>query len=567
MSESHKFVRRVQNGKVVYAPQSPPTRRPVRRVASPPLISLHFGSWMATGLLLSVGTAVAGLLWLSWQAIANPDVAFWLNQFLPAATTPTARIDQPRTLKQIQRHLKTANQLPGTPVILAADFSVRSRLKAATDLLIPVLQSSCRRDCPKLSELHIYRSLQLPYPLRLFQGERHYHLLDRVTVEGPTEAALIKQVRHSNLVTRTHPLPLTHLQQYEPAPKPGIWLRLSGLRSRGSATSAYGQVFYFHPEQSYLGLMLNWASPRGGFPVWKQVIEGDEPELFIDQSVGLEPQFSVYQLQRASRGRTRLRPILLNQPAFEHPVYTQGLMLARRGLWKPAQNLLLTVKKKQPQRWSEQAQAQLTLIDLHAKVTAKRATQSASSPVQKILARIINGSWSAATAVFEHQDTRSDDVRAMLEADSGRLMERVEATLKVYPKQQDAIAWGAMLMHVQRGPSTAFDWTRQKTAGDLKMLKKVQTLLQRLEAPPKPISPFDSPRRQQRPPIAPPQKRQPAAPTPPPVSETPLELEIAPLEPEITENKSTGSVENSAPAQDPAPAVEPQSDENPDLNL
>lgn len=508
MSEKNKFLRRVQNGKVVYVPQpsaalkpSAPVRRSTRR-PQPPL-SLTFGPWLATGVLLSVGTALAAIIWLSWLALSNPDAAFWLSRFLPVSEpTDTSQADRPRTLEQIQRRLNTADQLPGTPIILTADFSLRSPLKAANDFLIPISSKSCRGStCPKLSELRVYRSLQLPYPLRLFQGERYYHLLDRVTVEGPTEAELIKLVQHSDLVSRSHPLPLTHLQQYTSAPQSGVWLRLSGLNTSGSSTSAYGQLFYFHPEKGYLGLMLNWASPKGAFPVWQQVIEGGEPELLIDQSVGLEPQFAVYEVQTAPTGTLQLRPIQLSRPAFKHPVYTQSLVLAQKGLWKPALNLLLTVKKAQPQKWSPQAQAQLTLIERHAKVTEARARASSASPVQKILAHIVNGSWQTARVVFEDQKTRPEDVRAMLRADSGRLRERVNATLAVQPRQKDAIVWGAMLTHVQRGPSAALDWTRQKAPGDRTLLKKVQTLLERLEtrAIPQTPSPFDAAKRKPKP--------------------------------------------------------------------
>ncbi|MGF1604176.1 MAG: hypothetical protein ACFCU8_19595 [Thermosynechococcaceae cyanobacterium] len=493
MSESRQFSRQVLNGKVVYVPQPGAIAKLSSKRPAPKRLSLTLGPWLAAITILGMGSTVAALAWLGWEAIINPDVAFWMNRFLPTAvTTPSS--NQPRTLAQIQQRLRTPDQRPGEPIVLTADFNFNSSLQAANDLLIPVSRQSCAgQPCQQLTDLYIYRSLQLPYPLRLFQGERYYHQLDRLTVEGPTESDLIKLVQHSDLVARSHPLPLTTLQPYEPAPHPGVWLKMSGLKTIGSATSAYGQILYFHPNEGRLGLLLNWASPAGAFPVWQQVIAGGQPELFIDQSVGLEPQFGVYQTLPADNGGLQLRPILLNQPAFKHPVYSQGLALARSGLWKPAQNLLLTVKKNQPQRWSAPAQAQLTLIDLHAKVTEARAREAASNPIQSIVAYTINGDWGKAIAVFEDKKTRPDEVQAMLGSDSGRLMERVEATLAVQPHQKDAIAWGAMVIHVQEGPAAAFAWTRQKTAAHSSTLKKVQQLLQRLEKPaPQPASPFDA---------------------------------------------------------------------------
>jgi hypothetical protein len=501
VSDSRQFSRQVLNGKIVYIPQSDAIAPLSPQHPPPNRLSLTLGPWLAVVTLMGMAAAVVALMWLGWEAIANPDVAFWLNRFVPTATVQP---NQPQTLAQIQQRLSTPDQRPGTPVILAADFSLNSSLQSANDVLIPVSRRFCSgQPCQQLADLYIYRTLQLPYPLRLFQGERYYHQLDRLPVEGPTESDLMKLVQHSDLVARTHPLPLTNLQRYEPAPQPGVWLKLSGLKTSGSATSAYGQVLYFHRDAGRLGLMLNWASPRGAFPVWQQVVEGGSPELLIDQSVGLEPQFSVYQTHAAPNGTLQLHPIGLNQTAFQNPVYTQALALARSGLWKPAQNLLLTVKKKQPQKWSPSAQAQLTLIELHARVTEARARESASSAVQKILAHTINGDWGTAISVFEDPKTLPEDVRAMLDSDSGRLMERVEATLAVQPHHKDAIAWGAMVIHVQQGPAAAFAWTRQQTAASSTTLPKVQQLLQRLETPtPQPDSPFDAV--QKKPKILPP---------------------------------------------------------------
>lgn len=484
MNAKDKFSRQVRNGKVVYVPASNPRSRPAP--AHPSSVRL-FGvlqSSLEFMLLSGMAITVLGLSWLSFQVITDPDVAFWLNQFLPTSQDEQIAAHQPQTLQKILKRLQKQDAFPGTPIVLAADQEVENPLLATKDILIPIYDKDCAKiSCQRLQTLHVYRSLKLPALLRIFQGTRYYRLLDRVVVRGPQESTLANLANNPRLVSgSTQSLPLFRIEPYQPAPQPGSWLRLTGLRTEGSATSAYGQVMYFHPREAHLVLMLDWASPSGGYPRWQQVTGDQQPELVVQQTVGLEPQFAVYQMRPAPRGDLQLEHISLAKPAFSNQGYAQGLLLARSGLWSPAQQWLLSVKKKFPQQWSTKAQSQLDYINLHAQVAQAQVQQTSASSMQNIVAQLVNGEWKSALQVFLAADTDPAEVREMLLNDPGRLTARVDAFLTVHPEDGNAIAWGTMIRHLQDDPKAALVWAQQKTKNKT-ALQKIQKLLKRLDQP------------------------------------------------------------------------------------
>lgn len=484
MSTNQKFSRQVRNGKVVYVPATPRTpTQSAHSQTSRPLVKLR--SSLNLLLLAGIATTVVGLTWLSYQVITDPDVAFWLNQYLPTAKGKQTAAHQPRTLKQILKRLQDQKQSPGKPIVLAADGNANSPLTMTKDILIPLYGKNCaQRPCQQIHSLQVYRSLKLPSLLRLFQGKRYYRLLDRMRVRGPAEQQLVSLARNPRLATgSTRPLNLSRVEVYNPAPKPGAWLRLTGLRSEGSATATYGQVLYFHPDEARLVLMLNWASPSGEYPQWRQVTGDPQPELVVKQTVGLEPQYAVYWLHPSPTGDLQVEHISLAKPAFADPGYTQSLLLARNGLWSPAQKRLLAVKKQQSHRWSPKAQAQLDYINLHAAVAKSQSQQISASRVQTIVARLVNGEWSAALKLFQSPQTDPVEVRALLAADPGRLFARIEASLKVNPKNQDAIAWGTLMRHVQDDPKTALVWAQQRTGKNKASFEAIKKLVKRLDQP------------------------------------------------------------------------------------
>ncbi|NJK40324.1 MAG: hypothetical protein HC934_01235 [Acaryochloridaceae cyanobacterium SU_2_1] len=497
MSIKPSLPRKRLNGKVLYrqADSSPSSSSFVVQ-AQPGSSTLAAGHrWAASiALLLQAGLVIStlSLAWLSFELITNPDVSFWFNQFLPINTNKaTADQYQPLTLRQILKQLQHKNQTPGKPMILAGDSKIKDRLLTPTDLLIPLYQKSCDgSSCQQIKEIYVYRSLQLPALLRVFEGKRYYRPLDRMVAQGPSASDLSDLADYPRLLGSAHSLPLSRIERYQSAPQPGAWLRLTGLRSEGSGAASYGQIIYFHPDQAGLSLMLNWASPQGDFPAWQQVTGSSVPELVVNKSLGLEPGFAVYQVNAAAGGSLQMAQITLTKAALSDSAYVEGVMLARHGLWSLAMQRLTQVKRNLGKQWSASAQGQLDYIRLHAQVTEAQAQQQSANAVQTIVAHLVNGSWNRALEVLQAPQTDMTEVRRLLLTDSGRLLARVDAFLTVEPGDQDAIVWGAMIRYLQEPSPKARAWTQRQAANSPATRQRIQTLWNRLDkaVAPSPIS-------------------------------------------------------------------------------
>jgi hypothetical protein len=443
--------------------------------------------------LVSFG-AITSVLWLSLQYLTNPDVAFWLDAAFLGRGDRQRSTSTPQTLKEIQSNLTQAKLGAGQPIILKQDFALRSGLTTAAELALPVLvkdeTTDCSAPCQRIQQLRIYRSLRLPLPIRMFQRDAYFRLTEVIPLQGPSAAELLAMDQNPLVSAGSdQPLPLTQSEVYNPAPQPGLWLRLIGLRTQGSGVSTYGQVFYFNPIRERLDLMANWVSPPGEVPQWQQVTGDALPELVVNQTVGIEPQYTVYQLYMTDGAASQLRPILLTEPAFEDNAYTDALTLARGGLWTPAQQMLTQVKQNSPKRWSAAAQAQLDYIQLHANVTQAHANQPSASTVQRILGYLVNGSWQPALAVLRSDRAARSEVREMLLSDSGRLASRIDTALKITPADSSIIAWGAMLRLIRNSETQAIAWAQQQANGNAATLDSVKTLIKFLnQTEPEPLN-------------------------------------------------------------------------------
>lgn len=439
--------------------------------------------------MLGSFVAIAGLLWLSLEYLINPDVAFWLDRggILERRPSRAAQADQPLRLSKIQAALQAEGFSTGQPIVLKTDFTFRRNLGSAGNIAIPVLKQnstqSCQEPCRSIYQLRVYRALQLPLAIRIFQGDPYFRLTQTITTQGPSENDL-RALEKNPLISlgSDQSLPLTQSEIYDQAPQPGFWLRLVGLQTQGSSVSTYGQVYYFNPFREQLALMLNWASPPGEVPQWQQVTGNQEPELVLNQLVGLEPQYQVYQIQSSNGAAAQLRPILLNEPALNAPGYADALALARSGLWTPAQKMLSQVKQENAQRWSLSAQGQLDLIQLHARVTQAQAAQPSASGVQRVMGYLINGSWSAGLDVLQSDRTLHPELQEMLLSDSGRLGSRIDTVLKVMPGEPDAVVWGALLRRSRGSKERAIAWAQQQAKGSVATLTRVEKFIQLTEA-------------------------------------------------------------------------------------
>ncbi len=433
--------------------------------------------------------ATAASAWFGYEAIVNPDLSFWLRQYLPGPTAAeVGETAMPQTLSQISRSLEQSGQTPQEPLVLGTAFAFRSQLAAATDVLLPIAGPSptCGSDCQGITELRLYRSLQIPYLLRIFQGQPYFRLLDRMVVVGPEEGDVIASPLNPQLANygSTRRLPLTQLELETAAPSSGVWLRLTGLLSTDSST-AYGQILQVDLERARLNLILNWRSTSGEPPTWRQVTGTTTPELVINQSVALEPDFQVYQVQTGADGEPRLRAIALAEPSLTDPTYADALALARSGLWSPALDWLQQVRQQASQPWTPAAQAQFDLIQMHAQVTRAQANQPAASVGSRVLAYLINGSWTPALQVLQANSAARSEIRDLLLTDSGRLFKRIETSVTLDPTQSDDLTWGAMILTTQQGRPEAIAWLRQYLAPG-PTFRQVEKNLQALDPTPVP---------------------------------------------------------------------------------
>jgi hypothetical protein len=447
-------------------------------------------------LLFSSFGVVIATLWLSLQYLVNPDVAFWLDYELLGITPPRqAEASPPQTLDQIQAALTKSGLTAGQPIVLKSDFALQSEMKTASDIAMPILKKdaadaslqgavSCTEPCEKIYQLRIYRSLQLPWLIRLLLSKPYFRLTDVIAVRGPSGADLLAPDQNPLVSAGSdQPLPLTQSEVYNPAPQPGLWLRLTGLQTQGSSVSTYGQIFYFDPRRERLDLMTNWVSPPGEVPQWQQVTGDSVPELVVNQTVGLEPQYAIYQLKVTDGVAHQLQPITLMEPALNAPTYLDGLTLAKSGLWTPALALLKQSKQENPKRWNPSAQAQLSYVQLHANVTQAQANQPSASTVQRILGYLVNGSWLPALDVLQSDRSARSEVREMLLSDTGRLANRIDTALKVTPGETSAIAWGALLRMIRGSEAQAIAWTQRQSNGRAATVTLVKKLLKQLNQP------------------------------------------------------------------------------------
>ena len=442
-------------------------------------------------LLVLLGSfgVVASVLWLSLQYLVNPDVAFWLDhELFGAAQSRNPEASTPQTLDQVQTTLSKAGLSAGQPIVLRSDFALqKNEVKTASDIAMPILtkeaaSEGCSDPCQNIHQIRIYRSLQLPWLIRLFLSNPYFRLTDVIAVQGPTGADLLALDQNPQVSAGSdQPLPITQSEVYNPAPEPGLWLRLTGLQSQGSSVSSYGQIFYFDPRRERLNLMTNWVSPPGEVPEWQQVTGDNLPELVVNQTVGLEPQYAIYRLKMGDGVASQLQPITLTQPVLEARAYLDALTLAKSGLWTPGLELLKQAKQDAGKRWNQDAQAQFDYIQLHARVTQAQANQPSASTVQRILGYLVNGSWTPALDVLQSDRAARGEVREMLLSDTGRLGNRIDTALRVTHGDGSVIAWGALLRMVRGSDAQALAWTQKQAGG--KSMAVVQKLFKLMNQP------------------------------------------------------------------------------------
>ena len=443
----------------------------------------------ALSVLCGCAALMGGGAWLSYQLIVDPNGNRLVSQFVPEwSRLPTGSRDSIQTLDQIKASIRKLGFITGEPLPLTVD---KSRDNALPDLLLPVLvertvnaSTVCKNPCHQIVELRVYKRVQLPD--RDSEKEQYFQLASSVNVEGPAESFVIADLgdSNSNNQASNQSLPLTELRRFDgKPPASGIWFNVSGKLLRGDKKIPYGQVVRYNPSQNHLISLLDWASAAGQAPNWQQIVKAPNPQLAIDQTVGLEPKFTLYQIgsRKFVPNPVQLTPISLEEFAFNDETYKNGLRLANSGLWSPGLNVMRSAKIKAGQNWPAVAQAQLETIEFHAKITRAQAIASWASPGQQVLAELIDGRWSQALQVFEADPSNSHEISTTLKNDGGRIMNRVDAALRVNSADADVKAWGALIIASQNGTRQAMNWLDRQSDTDSETRSRIRNLVNKLE--------------------------------------------------------------------------------------
>ncbi|MEB3294025.1 MAG: hypothetical protein VKJ24_12775 [Synechococcales bacterium] len=398
---------------------------------------------------------------LSVQFILEPRSIAWLNQYLPAhLQIPIAQFDKPIPLSKIRQALQNSGQDLGEAIDLPGNAQ-----------LYPVIQQefNCKAPCDQMIELRVYRPAE---PLqRQSTTETHYQLVSRLVTEGLPEWVArepLVAVRSGDPGSAQE-WPLETVEIFETAIDPtpqnkssdvGIWLNLTGKRQQGDATFTYGQLVHYNPRRSELSALTTWTSPIEAMPKWQQVTGTAQPELVVDQSVDLEPQFRIYQLNQQN-SRIQLNPISLTKPAIAHPEYRAALTLTQGGLWSLAYQRLQRLKD-QGIPWSGNAQAQMDVIKYHAQISQQQVEQPWANMSQQVTVNLIDGRWQRAIALLEQSKTERKVILDELRLESAQVWRRVDIALKVWSADPYAQAWGAVLVEGREGTIAAKNWLKRQ---------------------------------------------------------------------------------------------------------
>lgn len=490
---------------------------PAKQKLSPVSLKSHLfqhallKKWITDGvafiLLFGGTTFIGGAAWFSYQLIVNPDIGIWLNQILPAWTQiPLQRRDTIQTLEEINQSLQAQGLVSGKPIALPNLEQRSSRnsplpslikpsealVERSSDLLIPVMKKRtpsvahpCEAVCQEIVQLHVYEAVKIPY--QRLGSTQYYRLIHQLETQGPAESFVIASLigTQANQQGSNKPSPLTELVPFKgKIPQFGLWFNLNSERVVGDKTVPYGQIIHYNPIHQHLSMMLEWKSAAGQQPIWQEVTGGKDPELLIEQTIGLEPQFSIYQVQplKFVPNPIQLTAISLDEIFLDNYNYRQALRLARSGLWSPALDLIKPLKtnagKTDPSiKWTTAVQAQLDLIEFHAKITKAQAAAAWASPNQQILASLIDGRWTEALDVLRSSQGNNKEIGELLRANGGRIQNRLDAALLENPNQRELQTWGALIVGSKSGRNEAIAWLDQQPENTQETRAEVLQLL------------------------------------------------------------------------------------------
>ena len=450
--------------------------------------------WTGITLLFGSSSLMAVGAWLSVKLISDPNAIVSFNELLPQWTQFYISGNKSlQTIDQIKYSLKEKGLATGEIFNLPSTTT-----DTDSDILVPVMKQidsraslPCETPCREVVELRVYQSV---LSVNQREGSKPYfRLVNTLSLQGPAESFVIASTIESASAPQgsNQPLPMTTVRRFQgKVPAAGVWFSVSGQRLQNNKTIPYGRVVNYNPTKNYLSSMLEWKSAAGQAPIWQEMTGGGDPELVLEQTVGLDPDFDIYQIQPRNfvLNPIELENISLDEIPIEDKYYKDALRLARSGLWSPALALLQPLREdliqedEEASQWPKKAQAQFDLIKFHAKITQAQAIASWASPSQKVLAGLIDGRWQDSLKVFEADVANIYDIGKMLQNDSGRLRDRVDIALRLNRAEYNAKAWGALIVGSQKGRRRAMSWLNRQPQTSEEGKEKIEKLLDQLDA-------------------------------------------------------------------------------------
>lgn len=476
-------------------PQPKPQRRsrprpPAKRVAQLQQPSRWQGILTAIAAVTSSTAFLFGGAWLSVQLIVDPQSVNWVQSVLPAwSPVPIANKEKPQTLQQIEAQIRDIGLIPAPSLSMVSGSDTQTQSKTAkAQLLLPVMvERPCsdkpegKATCQQLVELRAYQPVFNPD--NPSDRQPYYQLISQLPIAGVDRSLLLSDLSDADPGAFTDSeQPLTRVKIFENAPKNGIWIDLSSERAIGETKLTYGQVVHYNPETSHFSVMTDWVSPGGHTPRWQEITGGGDPELAIEQTVGMEPQVQIYQVKPVQffLNPIALEEISLLQPVLSSRAYKDALMLGKSRLWTPAWELMASLKQdSQGKNWPVAAQAQLDLIRFHAQISQTQAKANWDNPTQQVLTALIDGNWKKALEVYELQLKLGDDMVELLKDDSIDWWNRIETAAQVNPTLAEVKAWGVLWLAANYDEAEAIAWFEEQPQNSSQLRERMYDLLDR----------------------------------------------------------------------------------------
>jgi hypothetical protein len=441
--------------------------------------------WVAPIGLVSAASGLAVSGWLGVQLIINPQSLLWVNRIVPNwIPLPVTGLKPPQPLDDIRKELQAEGKQAGTPLVLGNNKSFVDKNTAVTDLLLPVIErlENCTVNCDRIVEVRLYQTT--PFHKSRKPGV-HYQLLDQIGVSGPDEGFALGHLASVNAAEPggSQPLPLASVTKLEgKSPTQGIWVNLQGELPKGDRAIRYGRLVQYLPQTLRLNFQPEWSTTQDQGPTWQQVTGSPTPEVLVNQSIGFEPQFALYQLRPNSQASdpAKLSAVELSPKTINDGGYRQALQLAKAGLWSQSHDKLKALRPALGKAWNASAQAQLDLVGLHAQAAQAQANQTWASIGEQVVVNLIDGRWQRALDLVQAKPEHLAAAAELLQADAARLSTRIDTALQVSPSPA-VRTWGALIIATKSGPKDAVAWLKKQKGSSAAEVKTVEALVKKLE--------------------------------------------------------------------------------------